>query len=445
MRTMGALHSLHSPRTTAPERHRLALGARPASTGHANGEASFTSTASPAGAGRARSPVALSPPRDRVWDGTAHHSPHQERDAARYKLQISQSAAIAKSQVEELAASRAKTREPLFTSTRLAAEQRTAQAAQDALAPTDSFSEREKRGDLERQAVEFSALLSQPWSEVVSGAEPWPGAARQKARDSAISARLRRHSPGRDHRLALEEQRVQLSHRVRWGSASPGAVTMSSKSGEAAGPASGSFSAALELSPLPQTRRQPFGLRLGFSVPDPQGEPEEPRDLSPSMARPRSPPRTGREQTTEPSSVLTQPLVWPTLSPGCACRLLLLTVAIAPQAEALKAMEERLASSIDDAVSRGGSNTGAGGGVSSAEMVAAVEARMKAEQTAELVLTQKSELRSELRTLRQERTEEVEAAKQQVLSMEARLRWCAKPSPILPSGGAQPCVPEGIN
>ena len=107
-------------------------------------------------------------------------------------------------------------------------------------------------------------------------------------------------------------------------------------------------------------------------------------------------------------------------------------MAIAPQAEALKAMEERLASSIDDAVSRGGSNTGAGGGVSSAEMVAAVEARMKAEQTAELVLTQKSELRSELRTLRQESTEEVEAAKQQVLSMEARLRWCAKPAPILP-------------
>ena len=96
-------------------------------------------------------------------------------------------------------------------------------------------------------------------------------------------------------------------------------------------------------------------------------------------------------------------------------------------------MEERLASSIDDAVSRGGSNTGGGGGVSSAEMVAAVEARMKAEQTAELVLTQKSELRSELRTLRQESTEEVEAAKQQVLSMEARLRWCAKPAPILPS------------
>ena len=174
--------------------------------------------------------------------------------------------------------------------------------------------------------------------------------------------------------------------------------------------------------------------RLGFSVTDPQGEPEEPRELSPSMARPRSPPRTGRDQTTEPSSVLTQPLVWPTLSPGCACRLLLLTVAIAPQAEALKAMEERLASSIDDAVSRGGSNTGgAGGGVSSAEMVAAVEARMKAEQTAELVLTQKSELRSELRTLRQESTEEVEAAKQQVLSMEARLRWCAKPAPILAS------------
>ena len=71
--------------------------------------------------------------------------------------------------------------------------------------------------------------------------------------------------------------------------------------------------------------------------------------------------------------------------------------------------------------------------MSSAEMVAAVEARMKAEQTAELVLTQKSELRSELRTLRQESTEEVEAAKQQVLSMEARLRWCAKPSPLPPS------------
>ena len=39
---------------------------------------------------------------------------------------------------------------------------------------------------------------------------------------------------------------------------------------------------------------------------------------------------------------------------------------------------------------------------------------------------------AELRTLRQESTEEVEAAKQQVLSMEARLRWCAKPAPILP-------------
>ena len=32
-------------------------------------------------------------------------------------------------------------------------------------------------------------------------------------------------------------------------------------------------------------------------------------------------------------------------------------------AEFKKAMEERLASSIDDAVSRGGSNTGGGGGV----------------------------------------------------------------------------------
>ena len=81
--------------------------------------------------------------------------------------------------------------------------------------------------------------------------------------------------------------------------------------------------------------------------------------------------------------------------------------------------------------------------MSSAEMVAAVEARMKAEQTAELVLTQKSELRSELRTLRQESTEEVEAAKQQVLSMEARLRWCAKPSPLLPS--ATLCSTEGID